>query len=61
MKKLLALVIALCMVAGVMSALAEGFTPAESYDVGERKMPPRRIPRSISVTSPAGVPSSSKA
>ena len=37
MKKLLALVIALCMVAGVMSALAEGFTPAESYDVGERK------------------------
>lgn len=37
MKKLLALVIALCMVAGVMSALAEGFTPAASYDVGERK------------------------
>ena len=37
MKKLLALVLALCMMAGVMSALAEGFTPAESYDVGERK------------------------
>ncbi len=37
MKKLLALVLALCMMAGVVSALAEGFTPAESYDVGERK------------------------
>ena len=37
MKKLLALVLALCMVTGVMSALAEGFTPAASYDVGERK------------------------
>ena len=37
MKKLLALVLTLCMVAGVMSALAEGFTPAASYDVGERK------------------------
>ena len=28
MKKLLALVLTLCMVMGVMSALAEGFTPA---------------------------------
>ena len=37
MKKILALVLALCMVTGVMSALAEGFTPAASYDVGERK------------------------
>ena len=37
MKKLLALVLALCMVTGVMSALAEGFTPAASYDPGERK------------------------
>lgn len=37
MKKLLALVLALCMVTGVVSALAEGFTPAASYDVGERK------------------------
>ena len=37
MKKLLALVLAFCMLAGVASALAEGFTPAASYDVGERK------------------------
>lgn len=37
MKKLLALVLTLCMLAGVVSALAEGFTPAASYDVGERK------------------------
>ncbi len=37
MKKLLSLVLALCMLAGVASALAEGFTPAESYDPGERK------------------------
>ena len=36
MKKLLALVLALCMMAGVMSAIAEGFTPAASYDPGER-------------------------
>ncbi len=37
MKKLLALVLALCMMAAVVSALAEGFTPAASYDPGERK------------------------
>ena len=37
MKKLLDLVLTLCMLAGVMSAMAEGFTPAASYDVGERK------------------------
>ena len=37
MKKLLSLVLALCMLAGAASALAEGFTPAESYDPGERK------------------------
>ena len=36
MKKLLALVLALCMMAGVMSAIAEGFELAESYDPGER-------------------------
>jgi len=36
MKKLLALVLALCMMAGMTSAMAEGFTLAESYDVGER-------------------------
>ena len=36
MKKLLALVLALCMVAGVMSSLAEGFELAASYDAGER-------------------------
>ena len=36
MKKLLALVLALCMMAGVMSAIAEGFELAESYDFGER-------------------------
>ena len=36
MKKLLALALALCMMAGVMSAMAEGFTPAASYDPGER-------------------------
>lgn len=37
MKKLLALVLTLCMLAGVVSAMAEGFTPAASYDAGERK------------------------
>ena len=37
MKKLLSLVLALCMLAGVASALSEGFTPAASYDPGERK------------------------
>jgi ABC-type transport system substrate-binding protein len=36
MKKLVALVLALCMMAGIMSAMAEGFTPAESYDPGVR-------------------------
>ena len=36
MKKLLALVLALCMLSGVVSALAEGFTLADSYDAGER-------------------------
>ena len=36
MKKLLALVLALCMMAGAVSAMAEGFTPAASYDPGER-------------------------
>ncbi|MBR1685911.1 MAG: hypothetical protein IJ708_12325 [Clostridia bacterium] len=36
MKKLIALVLALAMMSGVMSAVAEGFTPAASYDVGER-------------------------
>ena len=36
MRKILALVLALCMMTGVVSAVAEGFTPAESYDVGER-------------------------
>jgi len=37
MKKILALVLALCMMTGIASALAEGFTPADSYDPGERK------------------------
>ena len=37
MKKLLAIVLSLCMMASVLTAMAEGFTPAESYDVGERK------------------------
>ncbi len=36
MKKLLALVLALCMVAGAVSALAEGFELAASYETGER-------------------------
>ena len=36
MKKLLALVLALCLMTGVVSALAEGFTLADSYEVGER-------------------------
>ena len=36
MRKILALVLALCMVTGVMSALAEGFELADSYDPGER-------------------------
>ena len=36
MKKLLALVLALCMVTGVASALAEGFELAASYEPGER-------------------------
>ena len=36
MKKLLTLVLALCMVMGAVSALAEGFELAESYDAGER-------------------------
>jgi len=36
MKKVLALALALCMLTGVVSAMAEGFTPAESYDIGER-------------------------
>ena len=36
MKKLLALALALCMMAGAVSALAEGFTPVASYDPGER-------------------------
>ncbi len=36
MRKLLALVLALCLCAGMVSALADGFTPAESYDPGER-------------------------
>ncbi len=36
MKKLLALVLALCMLTGVMSAMAEGFTLADSYEIGER-------------------------
>ncbi len=36
MKKLLALLLALCMLMGAASALAEGFTPAASYDPGER-------------------------
>ena len=36
MKKILALVVALCMFAGMTAAMAEGFTPAESYDFGER-------------------------
>lgn len=36
MKKLLALVLALCMLTGVTSALAEGFELAASYDSGER-------------------------
>ena len=35
-RKLLALVLALCMMSGVVSAMAEGFTPAASYDPGER-------------------------
>ena len=34
--KILSLVLALCMMSGTMSALAEGFTPAASYDPGER-------------------------
>ena len=36
MKKILALVLALCLAAGAASVLAEGFTPAETYDPGER-------------------------
>ena len=36
MKKLLALVLALAMLTGCVSALAEGFTPAASYEIGER-------------------------
>ena len=36
MKKLFALVLALCMLTGVVSALAEGFELAASYDPGER-------------------------
>ena len=36
MKKLLALVVALCMIGTMASAFAEGFTPAASYDPGER-------------------------
>ena len=36
MKKILALALAFCMVLGMVPALAEGFTPAETYDVGER-------------------------
>lgn len=36
MKKLLALALALCMMAGAVSAMAEGFTPAASYDPGAR-------------------------
>lgn len=36
MKKLLALVLALCLMTGVVSALAEGFTLADSYEVGDR-------------------------
>ena len=35
MKKLLALALAVCMMLGVVAS-AEGFTPAASYDVGER-------------------------
>ena len=34
--KILSLVLALCMLTGVTSALAEGFEPAASYDPGER-------------------------
>ncbi len=36
MKKVLALAMASCLVTGTVSGLAEGFTPADSYDVGER-------------------------
>ena len=36
MKKLVSLVLALVMVLSCVSALAEGFVPADSYDVGER-------------------------
>ncbi len=36
MKKLLALALALCMMVGAVSAMAEGFTPAASYDPGAR-------------------------
>ena len=34
--KILSLVLALCMMTGVVSAIAEGFTPAATYDPGER-------------------------
>ena len=37
MKKLLALVLALCLAGSCASVLAEGFTPAESYDPGVRE------------------------
>ncbi len=36
MKKFLAVLLTLCMLTGVVSALGEGFTPADSYDIGER-------------------------
>ena len=36
MKKLMSLVLALCLIASVVSAFAEGFTPAESYVIGDR-------------------------
>ena len=36
MKKILALVLALCMCASIVPAMAEGFVPAASYDPGER-------------------------
>ena len=36
MKKILSLALALCMLMSCVSALAEGFTPADSYDPGER-------------------------
>ena len=36
MKKIVSLVLSLLLVLSCVSALADDFTPAESYDIGER-------------------------